>query len=279
MSSLDLSYLPSLQQTLQLTDFRAKKSLGQNFLLDINITRRIARQVKNLDAGTIIEIGSGPGGLTRGLFAEGAKNVVCIDPDMRSIAALDYIRPGLRNGAQLTFMHADVLTCDLTQLGTAPRQIVANIPYNITSPILIQLLRNIDSFTNITIMIQKEVAERLGAVPRTKNYGRLSVITQWCCEVNPLFNVPASAFTPAPKVDSTVIQLTPRKTRADTTFARLEKLTHYLFQQRRKMLRGTLKNFNAATWDACVALDILPTQRPEELDINKMCALANFLDN
>lgn len=277
MSNIDLTQLPSLRDTLALTDFRAKKSLGQNFLLDLNVTRKIARFLPEIPKTTIVEIGPGPGGLTRALFAEGATNVVCVDPDERAGAALALLQPTLTNNARLTFLNEDFLKCTLTQISEAPRQVVGNIPYNITSPILIHLLRNIDAIECITLMIQKEVAERLTAVPRTKDYGRLSIITQWCCEAQPLFTLPPSAFVPAPKVHSTVVQLRPRKERAKTTFAALEKLTHALFQQRRKMLRGILKHVTPEQWDACSGEGILPTQRPEELDVKKMCWLANFL--
>ncbi|USO01813.1 MAG: ribosomal RNA small subunit methyltransferase A [Alphaproteobacteria bacterium] len=275
---LNVSALPTLEKTLVLTNFRAKKSLGQNFLLDMNITRRIARAAPHIDQGTVLEIGPGPGGLTRALFVEGARHVIAIDPDMRAAGALGLLSPHLEEGRKLEFLNEDVLKLSLHTLGVNPRQVVANIPYNLTSPIVIQLLRHIDAFSCITIMVQKEVAARLMADTRTKDYGRLSIITQWCCEGRALFTLPPEAFTPAPKVSSTVIQLTPRKNRETVSFQALEKLTHLLFQQRRKMLRGTLRHLSEEDWNVCIDHNIQPTQRPEELNVQKMCWLANFLD-
>jgi 16S rRNA (adenine1518-N6/adenine1519-N6)-dimethyltransferase len=204
--------LPPLREIIRRFELGARKSLGQNFLLDLNLTRRIARAAAPLDDANIVEIGPGPGGLTRALLLEGARHVTAIERDPRCIAALaelDTAFPG-----RLTVIAGDALATDIPGLVPAPRKLVANLPYNIATPLLIRWLGEARAYQSLTLMFQKEVAERLAAAPGSHAYGRLSVLTQWLCGVRPLFDIPPQAFVPAPKVTSTVVQLVPRAARA-----------------------------------------------------------------
>jgi 16S rRNA (adenine1518-N6/adenine1519-N6)-dimethyltransferase len=256
----------------------ARRSLGQNFLLDLNLTRRIARAA-GLDAkgppdtATVIEIGPGPGGLTRALLAEGARRVVAIERDPRCLAALAALADAHPN--RLDLIQADALTIDPAALCAPPRRIVANLPYNIATALLLRWLDNIRAYESLTLMFQREVAERLTAVPRTHAYGRLSVITQWLCEPRILFDIPARAFTPPPKVTSTVVQLTPRPTPlAPTDKATLERVTAAAFGQRRKMLRASLRTLGVPSETLLAETGIASTARAEELSVEDFCALA-----
>jgi 16S rRNA (adenine1518-N6/adenine1519-N6)-dimethyltransferase len=255
----------------------ARKSLGQNFLLDLNLTRRIARAAGPLDSATVIEIGPGPGGLTRALLSEGARRVIAIERDPRCLAALATLAEAYPG--RLDLIEADALTLDLSTLSDPPRRIAANLPYNIGTALLLRWLDHIRAYECLTLMFQREVAERLAAAPRSPSYGRLSVITQWLCEVRLLFDIPARAFTPPPKITSTVVQLTPRPTPlAPAAKAALEHVTAAAFGQRRKMLRASLRTLGVPSEALLAEAGIAPTSRAEELSVEQFCALARALN-
>lgn len=255
----------------------ARKRLGQHFLLDLNLTRRIARSGLPLDRGTVIEVGPGPGGLTRALLLEGAVRVVAVEIDDRAIAALRELQSVSRG--RLEVVEADALRLEPADLGPAPRQIVANLPYNVSTAMLVRWLRRADDLAAMVLMFQKEVVDRLAAVPRTKDYGRLSVLTQHVCTVQRLFDVAPSAFVPPPKVVSTVVRLTP-KPRAErlADLAPLERLTAAAFGQRRKMLRSSLAAVISDPTNVLVGLDLAPTARAEELSVCDFVRLSARLD-
>jgi 16S rRNA (adenine1518-N6/adenine1519-N6)-dimethyltransferase len=265
--------LPPLRELIRRHDLAARKSLGQNFLLDLNLTRRIARAAAPLDQGAVIEIGPGPGGLTRALLLEGASHVTAIERDQRCIAALGELAAAFPG--RLTLVDGDALALDPASLVSAPRKIVANLPYNIATALLLRWLPNIAAYENLTLMFQKEVAQRLAAVPRSKEYGRLSVMTQFLCDVRPLFDIPPRAFVPAPKVTSTVVRLVPRAAPlGDCHFADLERVVAAAFGQRRKMLRQSLRSLWPEPEPRLFAAGIAPTARAEELSVEQFCALA-----
>jgi len=269
--------LPPLRDVIAKHDLAAKKSLGQHFLLDLNLTGRVARAAGNLSNCTVIEIGPGPGGLTRALLAEGAKKVIAIERDQRPIAALNEIAnayPG-----RLEIIEGDALEIDPASLCDGPRKIVANLPYNISTQLVLNWLENITQYERLTLMFQKEVADRLAAQPRTKDYGRLSVLTQWLCEVHPNFNIKPTAFTPPPKVMSTVATLVPRAhPLVDVPRDKLEKVTQAAFGQRRKMLRASLKSLGVNGEELARRAGIEPTKRAEELSVADFCALVKAWD-
>ncbi|MBT6826868.1 MAG: 16S rRNA (adenine(1518)-N(6)/adenine(1519)-N(6))-dimethyltransferase RsmA, partial [Rhodospirillales bacterium] len=237
----DIENLPPLRDIIDQFDLRAKKSLGQNFLLDLNLTARIAKAAGPLDQCDVIEIGPGPGGLTRALLQAGARHVHAIERDERCVRAAQIIADA--SGGRLSIIEADALKLDVPTIGTAPRRIVANLPYNVATPLLLSWLHQVDSIESMTLMFQREVAERIVAKPGNKTYGRLSVITQWLCDARFEFDISPKAFTPPPKVTSSVITLTPRATPlAPATFGHLEQVTQAAFGQRRKMLRASLKS-------------------------------------
>ncbi|HEX4194926.1 MAG TPA: 16S rRNA (adenine(1518)-N(6)/adenine(1519)-N(6))-dimethyltransferase RsmA [Stellaceae bacterium] len=269
--------LPPLRDIIRRFDLGARKSLGQNFLLDINLTRRIARTAAPLEQANIIEIGPGPGGLTRALLLEGAPHVTAIERDQRCIAALRELEAAFPG--RLTIVEGDALEIDAASLTSAPRKIVANLPYNIATPLLIGWLGNIRAYESLTLMFQKEVAERLAAAPGDDAYGRLAVLTQWLCTVKLAFDVPPQAFVPPPKITSTVVHLTPRPTPlAECEQRLLERVTAAAFGQRRKMLRSSLKSLGGDTAALIAAAGVEPTVRAEELSIEQFCALARALD-
>jgi 16S rRNA (adenine1518-N6/adenine1519-N6)-dimethyltransferase len=272
--------LPPLRDTIAKYGLGARKSLGQHFLLDLNLTRHIARAAGPLDQGTVIEIGPGPGGLTRGLLEEGARKVIAIEKDRRCLEALQEVADAYPG--RLELISGDALAIDLSQLGEQPRQIVANLPYNISTALLIQwlasLYRDHSTFSRLTLMFQKEVAERLAAVPRSKDYGRLSILTQWLCNVDLLFDVPKEAFTPPPKIISTIVRLSPRATPlAPADMANLERITAASFGQRRKMLRQSLKSASNDVGHLLAESGIEGTRRAEELSVAEFCELAQAL--
>ena len=272
--------LPPLREVIRRYRLSARRGLGQNFLLDINLTRRIARAAGDLSAATVIEIGPGPGGLTRALLAEGAWRVIAIERDQRCVDALAELADAFPG--RLEIVAGDALEIDIAALAAAadrPVRIVANLPYNIATPLLMGWLKRIEVFDNLTLMFQKEVAERLAAAPRSAAYGRPSIITQWLCTVRRLFDIPPRAFVPAPKVTSTVVQLTPRPAPlAAAETGTLERVTAAAFGQRRKMLRAALKSLTADPLKLLDAAGVAPTARAEELDIEAFCALARALD-
>jgi 16S rRNA (adenine1518-N6/adenine1519-N6)-dimethyltransferase len=262
-----------LREVIATHGIAARRSLGQNFLLDLNLTRRIARAAGPLDAATVIEIGPGPGGLTRALLAEGARRVIAIERDPRCLSALATLADAYPG--RLDLIEADALTLNPATLCDPPRRIVANLPYNIATALLLRWLDDIGAYETLTLMFQREVAERLTAVPRTHAYGRLSVITQWLCEPRILFDIPARAFTPPPKVTSTVVQLTPRAhPLAPADKATLERVTAAAFGQRRKMLRASLRTLGVPSEGLLAEAGITPTARAEELSVEDFCALA-----
>ncbi len=268
--------LPPLREIIRRFELGARKSLGQNFLLDINLTRRIARTAAPLDQANIVEIGPGPGGLTRALLLEGAKHVTAIERDPRCITALHELQAAFPG--RLTIVEGDALEIDVTRIVPAPCKIVANLPYNIATPLLIGWLGNARAFASLTLMFQKEVAERLAAAPGDDAYGRLAVLTQWLCHVKLAFDIPPQAFVPAPKVTSTVVHLTPREAPlAVCDQALLERVTAAAFGQRRKMLRQSLKSLGGDTATLIAASGAAPTARAEELSVEQFCALARAL--
>ena len=265
--------LPPLRDVIARHGLAARRSLGQHFLLDLNLTGRIARAAGDLTQGTVIEIGPGPGGLTRALLDAGAAHLVAVERDERCRPVLEEIATAFPG--RLTFMMADALAIQIAALGPAPRRIVANLPYNVSTALLLRWLSEIDSIASLTLMFQKEVADRLTAAPRSKDYGRLSVIVQWLCEVRRLFDISPRAFTPPPKVTSTVLQITPRaQPLHPADKATLESVTAAAFGQRRKMLRQSLRTLTPAAAELLAAAGIPETARAEELDVGRFCVLA-----
>jgi 16S rRNA (adenine1518-N6/adenine1519-N6)-dimethyltransferase len=263
-----------LREVIARYNLAARKSLGQHFLLDLNLTRRVAAAAGDLESCTVFEIGPGPGGLTRALVGSAARKIIAVEKDPRCVAALAELVDAA--AGRLEVIEDDALTLDLTTLACAPRAIVANLPYNVGTPLLLGWLRQIDSYKSLTLMFQAEVVDRLVAQPGSKAYGRLSVITQHCCDVKRVLAVPARAFTPPPKVDSAVVHLTPRKKRPAIRFEALEAITAAAFGQRRKMLRSSLKALGGEDLLAQAGID--PTRRAEELSVAEFEALARLLN-
>jgi 16S rRNA (adenine1518-N6/adenine1519-N6)-dimethyltransferase len=261
--------LPPLRDVINRLGLRAKRSFGQNFLLDLNLTQRIAGAAGNLRGVNVIEIGPGPGGLTRALMMQGASQVYAIERDFRCIDAIKQISTAYPGKVHI--IEADATKINLSEVCDGPRKIVANLPYNVATPLLIGWLKDLPDVQGMTLMFQKEVADRLTAKPKSKAYGRLSVMSQWLCFVRQEFNVTKEAFTPPPKVTSTVVTFTPRaEPLADATWESLEAITAAAFNQRRKMLRVSLKNYD---FDFKV-LGLKETARAEELSIEDFCKLA-----
>ena len=270
------SNLPPLREVIARHGLSAKRSLGQNFILDLNVTRRIARAAGRLDDATVIEVGPGPGGLTRALLETGAKRVVAIERDRRAIAALAELAEAYPG--RLEVIEADALDLDPAALSEAPRQIVANLPYNIATALLLRWLDRIREYRGLTLMFQREVAERLVAAPRNPSYGRLSVLVQWLAEPKILFDLPPRAFVPPPKVTSSVVTVVPRSVPlAPADKAALERITGAAFGQRRKMLRASLRTLGVTPEPLLQAASIPPTARAEELSVLEFCALARAL--
>mgnify|MGYP000456296222 CR=1 FL=1 len=272
--------LEPLRDTIARHGLRARRSLGQHFLLDRNLTDRIARAAGDLGHGTTIEIGAGPGGLTRSLLAAGARHVVAVERDPRCLAALGELAEAYPG--RLTTREADAQALTLDQLGPPPRTVVANLPYNIATELLIgwldELAADPNAAAGFTLMFQKEVADRLVAEPRTKAYSRLSILTQWLCETRVRFTVPPQAFTPPPRVWSSVVQATPRaEPLAPARSATLQRVTGAAFGQRRKMLRQSLKALGDPA-DLAARAGVPLTARAEELSVPAFCALARALD-
>ena len=266
--------LPPLRDVIARHDLGAKKSLGQNFLFDLNLTRRIARSAEPLQGFTIVEIGPGPGGLTRALLMEGASRVVAIERDERTLPALAEISAVYPD--KLNVMAEDALAVDWAKTISGPAKIVANLPYNVATVLLTGWLTQgawPPWFSSLTLMFQKEVAERIVAKPGGKDYGRLSVLCQYRCDVRKLFDVNRSAFTPAPKVTSSIVQLIP-KPATDCDVKDLEKVTASAFGQRRKMLRSSLKGAFDNPEGVLNELNINPELRAEQLPVSDFVRLA-----
>lgn len=273
----DIDSLPPLREIIRDHDLRAEKKLGQNFLLDLNLTQKIARAGGDLSGCHVFEIGPGPGGLTRALLKTNAARVSAVEFDPRAVAALESLVAASRG--RLDILAGDALAVDITALPAMPRAVVANLPYNIATPLLIGWLEKIavdaGAFQSLTLMFQKEVAQRIVAAPGSKMYGRLSVMTQWLCRAKMSFDIAPSAFVPPPKVVSTVVHLVPRaRDKNAPSFATMEKVTAAAFGQRRKMIRTTLKPW-AGHFEV---LGLNPESRAEELAIKDYIALAMIKD-
>ena len=267
--------LPPLRDVIKSYGLDAKKSLGQNFLFDLNLTGRIARAAMPLD-GTVIEIGPGPGGLTRALLMAGAEKVIAIEKDRRAIEALGSLV--IAAEGRLEIIEGDALEVDIKTLGEASKrhQIVANLPYNIATGLLLNWLDDLDHLDAMTLMFQREVWQRITAEVGGAAYVRLAVMAQWLCQVRSVFDIPPQAFVPPPKVTSSVVQLIPREqplANADKTC--LEDVTRALFGQRRKMLRSSIKTLKIEGLLDGLALS--GDERPERLHIKDFCAIAEAL--
>ena len=277
MTTLDA--LPSLSRVIAAHGLSARKSMGQNFLLDLNLTSKIARQAGDLSACDVLEIGPGPGGLTRGLLAEGARRVLAIEKDARCLAALAEVAEAA--GGRLQVIHGDALQVDPLQHLTPPIRVVANLPYNVGTELLVRWLTPADwppFWTSLTLMFQREVAERIVAVPGSKAYGRLALLAQWRADPRIVLHLPPEAFTPPPKVSSAVVHLTARaapRFPADPKI--LERVVAKAFNQRRKMLRAALKGAAPDIEDRLIAAGIAPTDRAETVDLERFCALARLM--
>ena len=263
-----------LREVIAAHGLGAKHSLGQHFLLDANLTARIVRAAGDLAGRNVIEVGPGPGGLTRALLESDAARIVAIEIDRRAIGAMEEL--AAVSGGRLTVMQADALRVDLPDLVPAPRQIVANLPYNVASPLLVRWLRQAGAFERMTLMFQREVAERIVAAPGTEAYGRLSVLAGWICDSHIAVRLPPAAFVPPPKVWSAVVVLTPHARQPDAAlFTTMERLTAAAFGQRRKMLRGALKPLGG---EALLArAGIVGDRRAETLSVAEFDRLARLL--
>ena len=253
----------------------ARHSLGQHFLLDANLIARIVRGAGNLSGRNVIEVGPGPGGLTRALLDSAAANVTAIEIDTRAVAAIRELAD--QSGGRLHLIEADALTIDLTDITQSPRQIVSNLPYNIATPLLIGWLRQAASFEQMILMFQQEVAERICAAPGSAAYGRLSVLAQWLCRTEIVTRIPPAAFVPPPKVWSAVVRLMPRPDQpAQSRIRVMERLTAAAFGQRRKMLRSSLRALGGEA--LLVAEAIAPDRRAETLTVSDYARLSQRLD-
>ena len=268
--------LPPLREVIANHGLSARKSLGQNFLLDLNLTAKIARQAGDLTGCDVLEIGPGPGGLTRGLLAEGARHVVAIEKDERCLSALEEIAG--RYPGRLTVLRGDALKIDPMQHLTPPVRVVANLPYNVGTELLVRWLTPNEwphYWTSLTLMFQKEVAQRIAAECGSKAYGRLSILAQWRCQVRMVMQIPPEAFTPPPKVTSAVVHLERRETPLYDADAKvLERVVAKAFGQRRKMLRASLKGLVPDIEDVLRSVGIKPTDRAENISVEQFCALA-----
>ncbi|MGC2198924.1 MAG: 16S rRNA (adenine(1518)-N(6)/adenine(1519)-N(6))-dimethyltransferase RsmA [Stellaceae bacterium] len=268
-----MSPLPPLRAVIARHGIAARRSLGQNFLFDLNLTSRIARAAGRLDHATIVEIGAGPGGLTRALLTNGARRVIAVERDQHCLAALGELTVAYPD--RLEIIAADALTLDPAVISDPPRKIVANLPYNIATPLLLGWLDRIREYEDLTLMFQREVAERLVAAPRSKSYGRLSVLVQWLAEARILFDVPPRAFIPPPKVTSSVVSIVPRvEPLAPSAKPALERITAAGFGQRRKMLRTSLRSLGIEVEALLERAGVSPRARAEELTVAEFCALA-----
>ncbi len=274
MSEPDWDSLPPLREIIARHNLRAEKKLGQNFLLDLNITDKIARAAGDLSDATVFEIGPGPGGLTRSLLKAGAKKVIAVEYDPRAVEALRELEEF--SGGRLQIVQGDALETDLLQLAPGGKRVIAaNLPYNIATLLLVNWLRQVredrEAYSAMMLMFQREVAERLTAKPNSKAYGRLSILAQWLCDAGAQFSLPPQAFTPPPKVTSSVVRFVPKTLPADApSFEAVGCVTAAAFGQRRKMLRSSLKDYR----EALARLGIDETLRAENLAPAQFIALA-----
>ncbi|MCE8511230.1 16S rRNA (adenine(1518)-N(6)/adenine(1519)-N(6))-dimethyltransferase RsmA [Ruegeria pomeroyi] len=278
MSAIDT--LPPLREVIASHQLSARKSLGQNFLLDLNLTAKIARQAGNLSECDVLEIGPGPGGLTRGLLAEGARRVLAIEKDPRCLPALAEIAAAYPG--RLEVINGDALEIDPLAHLRPPIRIAANLPYNVGTELLVRWLTPRDwppFWQSLTLMFQREVAERIVAKPGTKAYGRLALLAQWRAEARIVMSLPPEAFTPPPKVSSAVVHLTALpEPRFPADAAILSRVVAAAFNQRRKMLRAALKGQAPDIEDRLISAGIKPTERAEQVPLEAFCALARELE-
>ena len=268
--------LPPLREVIRRHGVFAKKSLGQNFLLDLNLTARVARAGGSLDGVTVVEVGPGPGGLTRALLAEGARRVIAIERDDRAINALQEI--AARYPGRIDIVPGDALEFDArAHLGFERARVIANLPYNIATPLLIGWLSDSRPpwYDSLVLMFQREVAERIVATSGSKAYGRLAVLAGWRTEAKIMFDVAPTAFVPPPKVTSSVVRLIPRAKPLACDANALQRVTEAAFGQRRKMLRQSLKSVGVDTLTLLAEACIEPTVRAEEIPVEGFVALAN----
>nr|WP_280517728.1 16S rRNA (adenine(1518)-N(6)/adenine(1519)-N(6))-dimethyltransferase RsmA [Falsirhodobacter halotolerans] len=268
-----------MREVIRTHDLVAKKQLGQNFLLDLNLTAKIARMAGDLSGSDVIEVGPGPGGLTRGLLAEGARRVLAIEKDARCLPALAEIADAYPG--RLEVVNADALSYRPEGL-TPPIRIVANLPYNVGTELLVRWLTPDvwpPFWESLTLMFQKEVAERIVAKPGSKAYGRLALLAQWRTDARLVMTLPPEAFTPPPKIHSAVVHLKRLdEPRFPANAATLSRITAMAFNQRRKMLRSSLKGLVPGVEDHLSAAGIDPTARAEEISLERFCALARQID-
>ena len=276
---MQIDQLPPLHDVISTHSLNAKKSLGQNFLLDLNLTAKIARLAGDLEGYDVLEVGPGPGGLTRGLLASGARRVIALEKDPRCIPALNEIAevyPG-----QLDIFNADALNFDIRSHLTVPIRIVANLPYNVGTELLIRWLTPKDwppFWSTLTLMFQKEVAERIIATPGSKSYGRLAILAQWKSNPKIMMELPPEAFTPPPKVHSAVVHFDALpEPRFPAPAGLLTSTVAMAFNQRRKMLRSSLKSASPNIENVLRDAGIEPTARAEEISLEGFCALARGL--
>lgn len=270
---------PTIKEVIDRYDLMPKKSLGQNFLLDLSLTQKIARCANLTAEDIVIEVGSGPGALTRALLESSAHKIYAIEKDERAIKAAALLKEWY--GDRFEILNADALTIDATRFAMSDKRlkIVANLPYNISTVLLISWLHQVRSFDCFVLMFQKEVAERLVAKPGTKTYGRLSILSQWLCDVEKCFDIAPVAFYPPPKIVSTVVRFTPKQDLIFDAqdFKILETLTHHAFGQRRKMLRQSLKGLIPEAESVLQSLGIDPSFRAENLSIDDFLRLTAYL--
>ena len=268
--------LPPLRDVIERHDLRARKSLGQNFLLDLNLTAKIARQAGDLSACDVLEIGPGPGGLTRGLLSEGARKVLAIEKDERCLPALQEIADAYPN--RLHVIEGDALNIDPLAHLTPPIRVASNLPYNVGTELLIRWLTPKQwppFWQSLTLMFQREVAQRITADVGDKAYGRLAILSQWRCDAQIVVSLPPEAFSPPPKVSSAVVHLSMLpEPRFPADFKTLERVVAAAFNQRRKMLRSSLKSVSPEIEDMLHAAGIKPTERAEQVSLEEFCALA-----
>ncbi|MBH1989994.1 MAG: 16S rRNA (adenine(1518)-N(6)/adenine(1519)-N(6))-dimethyltransferase RsmA [Alphaproteobacteria bacterium] len=268
-----MTHRPSLKEVMVRHNLLPKKSLGQNFLLDENITHKVAAAAGDLKGRRVIEIGPGPGGLTRAILDLGAAEVIAIEMDPTCVTALQEL-----NEDRLTVLHQDALKTDFAEIlcTDRPTKIIANLPYNIGTELLFKWLPLIERIESLTLMFQKEVVDRIVAVPSTKDYGRLSVMVQWLANAKKVFDLPPHVFTPAPKVTSSVVHIVSKGHPLTVEFSRMESLVKQAFSMRRKMLKSTLKGIDPNIF---AVTEIDPTRRAETLTVQEFIALALALNN
>ncbi len=275
-----IASLPSLRTTVDAHGLMAKKTLGQNFLLDQNITDKIIRlslqnqNLKDFAQSYVFEIGPGPGGLTRAILSANPKELTVIEMDERCISIMEEMQE--KTGNILKIINGDALQTDIKELSSTPQHIISNLPYNISVPLLIKWLKEINNYSSMTLMFQKEVAERIMAPIKSKDYGRISVLSQLQCHIEHLMDLSPNCFTPAPKIWSSVLLFRPKEnTLSSEQISKIEKLTTLAFGQRRKMIRQSLKSISNLE-DKCQQLNIPLTARAEELTPEQFLALANI---